>query len=61
MIYPTIYTITLEECAKLFDEIWPEDQNVMGWGIPWPNLRTYPHEHINPGDVMVLEAFQTET
>ena len=107
MTYPTIYTITPEECAKLFNESWHawttyakeaqssgvqwepptkqgiisgseffaefrdtdcrytvnnwtyliEDQNVVWDGIPWPDLKSYPHEQLNPGDVMVLEAF----
>ena len=34
-----------------------EDQNIVWDDIPWPNLRTYPHEHLDAGDVMVLEAF----
>ena len=34
-----------------------EDQSIVWSNIPWPNLKSYPHEHLNAGDVMVLEAF----
>lgn len=34
-----------------------EDQSIVWDDIPWPELRTYPHEYIEPGDVMILEAF----
>ena len=43
---------TVNDWAYLAD-----DQSVVWDGIPWPNLRTYPHEHIDAGHVMVLEAF----
>ncbi|MCH9659094.1 hypothetical protein K0U27_10505 [archaeon] len=34
-----------------------ENQSIVWNGIPWPNLKSYPHEHLNAGDVMVLEVF----
>ena len=34
-----------------------QNQDLVWDGIPWPNLRNYPHEHLNIGDAMVLEAF----
>ena len=43
---------TVNDWAHLTD-----DQSIVWDDIPWPNLRTYPHEHLNAGDVMVLEAF----
>ena len=33
------------------------NQSIVWDDIPWPNLKTYPHEHVNAGDMMVLEAF----
>lgn len=43
---------TVNDWAYLTD-----DQSTVWDDIPWPNLRTYPHEHLNAGDAMVLEAF----
>ena len=34
-----------------------ENQSIVWDDIPWPNLRTYPHEHLNAGDMMILQAF----
>ena len=34
-----------------------QDQNIVWDDIPWPELRTYPHEHLEAGYSMVLEAF----
>lgn len=34
-----------------------EDQSIVWDDIPWPELRTYPHEHVESGDSMILEAF----
>lgn len=34
-----------------------EDEKVVWDGIPWPELKTYPYEHLHPNTVMVLEAF----
>ena len=34
-----------------------EDEKTVWRDIPWPELRTYPHEHLNYGEAMMLEAF----
>lgn len=34
-----------------------ENEDMVWDGMPWPDLKTYPHEHLNHNEVMRLEVF----